>query len=289
MKGRNSKRAVTLSILILIQLVICSLATVASAFFDGYARIILVKLIYTASFVFPYVLWKRAIKPVGVTLSKRSLCEYKIPAFFIAFAAIVACLQINIVALEIFSVSRETSASMPEGFGGFLFSLFVYALLPAATEELFYRGVVARVAGMGRRAAILSGIVFGLCHFDPSQLIYAVGSGVVLGLLYLYTDDIRMPIGLHLTVNTTVLLLSYLSRLVTVGVYVAVECFVWLAVLSIGVYYCYIVLRDHQRAIRQKNEEVMKMKGDISISETISPAMLIVWIAIAVSTVLRLL
>ncbi len=290
MKANNSKRAAVLSILMLMQLVISSVAPFVSSLTEGYLKVLFVKLIYAVSFIAPCILWRRAFKPVGVSYSKHAWCEYKKPAIFIAFAAIVACLQINIVLLELFpSVKSATSGGMFDGFFGFLFSLLMYAVIPAITEELFFRGVVIRVSGGGRNAAILSGVLFGLCHFNPSQLIYSVGSGIVLGLLVLYTNDIRTSVALHLCVNTTVLVLSYLAKIMPVGVYVALECIVWLLVLALGIYCCYILLRDYQRQVNARTEEIKKIKTDICRAELCSSAMIIVYVVIIVATVLRLI
>ncbi len=290
MKANNTKRAVVIAILMLLALSISSTAPFVSSLFDGYIKVLAVKLIYALSFIAPYFLWKRAFKPVGVTYSKHAWCEYKKPAFFVAFAAIVACLQINIVLLELFpSVKASSGGGMFEGFFGFLFSLLMYAVIPAITEELFFRGVIMRVSGGGLRSALLSGVLFGLCHFNPSQLVYAVGSGIVLGLLLLYTNDIKMPIALHLCVNTVVLLLSYVAKILPVGVYVAVECLVWLAVLGCGIYFCYILLRDFKRQVNSRTEEIRKNKGDISPAELFSAALAVVYVAIILATVLRLI
>jgi len=273
---------------VLLQLCVSSIAPLAASLSEGYLKVLLVKLIYAVSFVAPYFLWKRSFKPVGVSFSKHVYCEYKKPAFFVAFAAIVAFLQINIVILELIpSDASSSSGGMFEGVFGFLFSLLMYALLPALTEELFSRGVVMRISGGGVNAAILSGVLFGLCHFNPSQLIYSVGAGVVLGLLCLYTNDIKMSVYLHLCVNTTVLVLSYLAMILPVGAYVAVECVLWLAVLGLGIYYSNVLLRDYQRQIQQRGEEIKKYKEDIRITEIFSPAMLIVYGAIILATVLR--
>lgn len=288
MKGMNSKRAVSLAILILVQLVISASALVVASLFDSYLKVAAVKLIYALSFLCPYLLWKKVFKPVGKSFKKHAWCEFKLPAFFIAFAAIVALLQINIVLLELIGVrSVSSSSGMFEGFWGFLFSLLMYAFLPSVTEEIFSRGVVMRVAGGGLRAAVLSGIIFGLCHFNPYQLVYAVGAGIVLSLLYLYTDDLKLTVLLHLTVNTTVLVLSYLSRICSVGVYVAIECVVWLVVLALGIYYCYVLLRDYHRNIYEKNKDLEEIKEDITYPEIFSGAMLVVYGVIILVTVLR--
>ncbi len=288
MKGKNSRRAVSLSMLLICQLLISSAAPIVSAFLESYLKVAAVKLIYALSFVVPYIIWKKTVKPVGVSYKKHDLCEYKKPAFFVAFAAIVAFLQMNIVLLELLGVSSISSGGgVFDGVFGFFFSLVMYAFIPAVSEEIFSRGVVMRAAGGGMRAAILSGVLFGVCHFNPYQLIYAAGAGVVLSVLYLYTDDIRLSVYLHLTVNTVVLILSYLAQVCSVGVYVALECLCWLTVLGLGVYYSFVILRDHHRSLNERTKQVMRIKSDIDSSEILSPAMVVVYVAIILATVLR--
>ncbi len=290
MKAKNTKRAVIIAILMLCQLAVSSLAAFVSPLFDGYIKVLAVKLIYAVSFLIPCFLWNRAFKPVGDDCSNPSWCEYRLPAFFIAFAAIVACLQVNVVLLELFPYEKAASGGfMPDGFWGFVFSLLMYAVIPAITEELFFRGVILRVAGSGFWAVALSGALFGLCHFNPSQLVYSVGSGIVLALLCLYTSNIKLPVLLHLCVNVTVLVLSYASRALEVGVYVAVECILWLLILGVGIYFCYVILRDYQIQINERTKDIKNIKADISRAELISPAMLIVYVAIILATVLRLI
>ena len=287
-KGKNSKKSISLALLILIQLVISSAAPLLSNYLDSYIKVGMVKVVYAISFVCPYVLWLKLIKPVGMSYKKHTWCEYKLPAFFIAFAAIVAFLQVNIVLLEILGVTSVSSSSgVFEGFWGFLFSVLMYVLIPAITEEMFSRGVVMRVAGGGIRAAILSGVIFGLCHFNPFQLVYAIGSGIVLSLLVLYTDDLKLAGLLHICVNATVLVLSYLSRICSVGLYVAIECIVWLAVLALGIYFCYVLLRDHHTQIYEKNKDIEQKKEDITYSEIFSGSMMVVYAVILLVTVFR--
>ncbi len=290
MKENNSKKAVTLAFLVLVQLVISSAAPLVSPFFESYYKVAAVKLIYAMSFVVPYIFWKRMFRPIGLSNSKHTYCEYKKPAFFVAFAAIVAFLQINIVLLEVFNVTSSSSGSgVFNGFFGFLFSLLMYAVIPAITEELFSRGVIMRICGGGYNAAIVSGVIFGVCHFNPYQLVYAVGSGIVISFLYLYTSDMRLAVYLHLCVNTVVLMLSYLAKICPVGVYVAIECVVWLTVLALGIYYSYVILRDYQIQVQQRTKKIRKNKEDILPAEIFSPVMLVVYAVIIAATVFRYL
>ena len=287
MKEINISRSVKVAILLLCQLVISSLAPIASSFLDSYARIIAVKLIYAASFVLPYLLWIRVFRPIGSSRKKRHVCEYKLPAFFVAFAAIVASLQVNIVMIELLGIKMSGESSMPDGFFGFLFSFLLYAVIPSVSEELFSRGAVIRAAGTGIRAAVFSGVIFGLCHFNPYQLIYSVAAGIILSVLYLYTGDVKLAFGLHFAVNTVVLVLSYVSRICSVGVYMAIESCTWLLILALGVYYSYRMLCDHQIALGEKTKELKKNQVDMTVGEMLCAPMIVIYVIIIAVTVLR--
>lgn len=287
---KSTGRAVRLAVLLLTQLAISSAAPLVSGMLDSYLKVVAVKGIYALSFIIPCIMWKRMFKPIGASYYTHGLCEFRKPAFFVAFAAIVALLQINIVALELFGVTSVSSGGgYFDGFLGFIFSLAFYCIIPAATEETFSRGVVMRVCGMGVRAAVLSGVLFGLCRYNPYQLVYSIGAGIVLSFLLVYTEDVKLTVLLHFTVNTVVLVLSYLARIIPVGAYVAVECIVWLTVLSLGVYYSRVILRDHHRSLNEKTKELKKNKSDITVGEIFSPAMIFTYALIAVVTVLRLI
>lgn len=287
MKVKNSKRVVIIALLVLLQLAISSLAPFLSGALDSYLKVAAVKLIYALSYFVPYVLYRKMFKPIASSHIKHTFCEYKRPLFFVGFAAMVAFLQINIVLLEFVDPPSVSSVGVFDGVLGFAFSIVMYAVLPAITEELFSRGVIMRLGGFGMKAALLSGVIFGLCHFNPYKLVYTVGSGIVLSLIYLYSNDIKLSVYLHLAVNSTVLLLSYLAMAVPAGVYVAIECIVWLVVLGIGVYCCWILLRDRGVEIHQKTKEIRKIDKDISVGEIFSPAMIVVYVAILAATVIR--
>ena len=73
------------------------------------------------------------------------------------------------------------------------------------------------------------------------------------------------------------------------GWYVFIECLVWLCILSLGVYYSYILLRDYGHKIAQKTEDIKNKKGDIDRGALISKPMIVCYSVIALLTVLRFL
>lgn len=105
----------------------------------------------------------------------------------------------------------------------FLYFIPVVVLLNAPAEELLFRGVIQ---GLFRRAygvvpAILAAsAVFGLIHYvalvgPGSRIAYvtiALVSGLILGTLYEYTDNLSVPIAVHACWNILIYLNLYVEN-----------------------------------------------------------------------------
>lgn len=79
----------------------------------------------------------------------------------------------------------------------FFRGLFLRGLLGTARGRLGWRAVPA-VLG----SAVLSGVVFGLVHFEALQLIALSGFGVLLALMACTTGRLGAGIVAHITFNT---------------------------------------------------------------------------------------
>jgi membrane protease YdiL (CAAX protease family) len=98
----------------------------------------------------------------------------------------------------------------------FLVSLLLFALtylFVGFWEETIFRGIVMRnavegltVASVSHRVALAGGwvsssVLFGILHFrqatSPLALAFWILAGLILGLAYLLTDELAIPIGLH--------------------------------------------------------------------------------------------
>lgn len=103
-----------------------------------------------------------------------------------------------------------TATSFPE----FLLLSFVIAITPAICEELFFRGYVQRTfeRGIGARSIWITGVLFGLFHFQPVGLPTLALMGILLGYLYHRTQSLLPSIIAHFTNNFMVVLLLYLAQ-----------------------------------------------------------------------------
>jgi membrane protease YdiL (CAAX protease family) len=90
-----------------------------------------------------------------------------------------------------------------------LFFILVYSLVPALICEPFYRGVVInRLSNDSYLLAVLiPAIIFAANHPNIPQMPYMLLVGIILGWIYLKTEDVIVPMVIHALVNGVI---SYL-------------------------------------------------------------------------------
>jgi membrane protease YdiL (CAAX protease family) len=84
-----------------------------------------------------------------------------------------------------------------------LYYLSIGLFIPVI-EEIVFRGIILQefLSTMKvRSAVILSSIVFGCMHVQPVQIGYAVMCGLILGIVYVYSNSIYMSILVHCVFN----------------------------------------------------------------------------------------
>lgn len=87
----------------------------------------------------------------------------------------------------------------------YIFLLMLVAVLPAITEEVTIRGVV--LSGYENKnkykAALITGLFFGMLHLDPQQFLYAAVLGFILALVVRTTKSIFAAAIIHFLINGT--------------------------------------------------------------------------------------
>lgn len=128
-----------------------------------------------------------------------------IPIFF----GISISLVYNILLFNLNSVIYFTNR-----FNGNNLSLLVQiissGILGPILEELIFRGVVynkLKEFNKPMRAIILTSIIFGIIHFDIVNAIYAFGVSFILIYLYEKYKTLKAPIIMHISLNTTIILM----------------------------------------------------------------------------------
>ncbi|MCW3124856.1 MAG: putative metal-dependent rane protease [Bacteroidetes bacterium] len=87
------------------------------------------------------------------------------------------------------------------------------AVLPACAEEIFFRGTVMNIlrdfSFTPVAAILISGFVFAVMHFEFDNVLGIWCMGIVLGMLYFYTDSLWVAITAHFFNNFSVVAGKY--------------------------------------------------------------------------------
>jgi len=100
--------------------------------------------------------------------------------------------------------------------GGLLLNLLIVAGFAALAEELFFRGALQQFLQEkfrnGHAAVWVSALIFSMVHFQFYGFLPRLFLGALLGYLFLYTENLWIPILFHFINNATVLVMNYLWR-----------------------------------------------------------------------------
>lgn len=87
----------------------------------------------------------------------------------------------------------------------YILLLMLVALLPSITEEVTIRGII--LSGYDNinkyKAALITGLFFGMLHLDPQQFLYATVLGFILALVVRSTKSIFSAAITHFLINGT--------------------------------------------------------------------------------------
>jgi membrane protease YdiL (CAAX protease family) len=101
--------------------------------------------------------------------------------------------------------------------GGFLFNLFMIAILPAVGEELIFRGLFQRLFTEWLRsphvAIWLTAILFSAIHLQFYGFLPRLVLGLILGYLFYFSGSLWLPIFAHFLQNGSVVVLKWMEQL----------------------------------------------------------------------------
>lgn len=141
-------------------------------------------------------------------------------AFFGILAAIGLCMLSNIINSIVLTFFAEMGWNIPEAPQTMVetptslaLNLFTMAVLPALLEEMIYRGYILRVLRPYGNlfAVMISSLLFSLMHGNLRQIPFAFMVGLLLGLLYVTTNNVWLPIAVHFANNAISVLMEYFS------------------------------------------------------------------------------
>jgi membrane protease YdiL (CAAX protease family) len=93
-----------------------------------------------------------------------------------------------------------------------LFVVLVVAVTPAIVEELLFRGMIQNCFErqlVPLRAAVWTGIIFGLFHFNPFQIVPLIILGCFFGLLRMRSRSMIIAMTVHFLNNALAVVVTY--------------------------------------------------------------------------------
>jgi membrane protease YdiL (CAAX protease family) len=115
--------------------------------------------------------------------------------------------------LEETYTKQAMAMSKINGFGDYLFALLVMALAPAILEEMFFRGGVQNLLTRWIKrpwwAIIITSLIFSAIHFSYYGFLPRVALGIILGLIYYYSNNLWLAILAHFFNNALIVTTIY--------------------------------------------------------------------------------
>jgi membrane protease YdiL (CAAX protease family) len=135
----------------------------------------------------------------------RAMLSFKPVSLPLFCGLLVMFLGFDIILAEIGNI-LQLILPVPDGFfgsgsfGNFLPALITYAVFPAFTEEIFFRGMLLRRLRKNyssAKAVGISALFFGLMHLNPWQALHAFLAGLFLGWIYLTFKTLWLCMFMH--------------------------------------------------------------------------------------------
>lgn len=158
--------------------------------------------------------------------------------------------------------------------GWLILNIIVWALLPAISEELIFRGMILkglRNTTTDTIAVLISATLFALMHASLEQLIYPFLMGLILGWLVLRTGSTFSSMIVHFVNNLIVVVMYYFIGSSTRTAPLWWEIMLAFILLAVTIAIIYLIERFYFK--RKNQTEEIKERGKLSI---------FVWIALGV-------
>lgn len=169
--------------------------------------------------------------------------------------------------LDKLGFSAGTLSYELDSFPKYLITLFSMAVLPAVCEELLFRGVIAKALSHKSQifAIFVSSLMFAIFHFSPSQLIYPMCFGLILGTVYLRTKNILFPILLHFINNALSISIQYFSTSSSTEVFTHSASMLIYSILTLAIWIfaiCYLIKEFKDFTAGQQNAQTANTQSN---------------------------
>ncbi|MBQ2881037.1 MAG: CPBP family intramembrane metalloprotease [Clostridia bacterium] len=161
--------------------------------------------------------------------------------FWMALTVISGSFLLNILSLDMFSaLGFDVEGNMLASYDmkNMWLSLLVLAVIPAVTEELFFRGATLSVLSKEKTAAaiFISSALFAFVHGSLYLIFSSFFAGIVFGITVYLTDSIYAPILTHFINNIMAYILFTYSNMLSDAGFDETIMFVTVLVFLISVY-----------------------------------------------------
>ena len=142
---------------------------------------------------------------------KQTVLSILIPIF--AYPVALFFNYISIIIISLFGELQPSPFPVPQTAGMFLVGLILFAITPGICEEIMFRGVMLRAyERLGiKRAIVITGILFGLFHFDVQNFLGPAFLGILFAYMVYKTNSIYSSMIAHAINNTIALTLLKLA------------------------------------------------------------------------------
>lgn len=153
---------------------------------------------------------KRVLRLNGFTF-KQLVYTILMVLFSYPIAVFLNLIVMNII--NLFTEFMPTTVPIPVTPREFLISFIVIAVTPGICEEVMFRGpILSAYESLGyKKAIIISALLFGIFHFNITNLVGPTFLGMVLGVVALKSNTIFLPMIGHTLNNTIALSIGYFA------------------------------------------------------------------------------
>lgn len=141
---------------------------------------------------------------------------------------------------------EDTSIPIPQNLGEVLVSILVIAVAPAICEEILHRGLLLKAyeSRGTMKAIVISSIMFGVFHFDITNLLGPIFLGLLIGYYVVRTNSIFAGAIAHFMNNFLATLLQYSMRNVEEdsSFYTLQDLFYTLAFGAVSIFFIFLLL-----------------------------------------------
>ena len=131
----------------------------------------------------------------------------------------------------------------------YIMNALATAVVPPFVEEFLFRGVIlSQFRKYGDVFAIIaSALLFGLLHRNFSQIVFAFICGLALGITLVRTNNIWIPVSIHMFVNGFYVLLNIVRFHCSTATYTAVFYIIILVMIFMSLFsVLYLLLKKKQ-------------------------------------------